>query len=202
MLTYTDLKPGTIIVVDDQPCKVVEYAFSRVQQRKPVVQTKIKNLISGKTTERGFMASDKIQEADISKKAVKFLYIKPVRGQEGNEFWFCEENNPSTRFNLPQSIVGDSYDLIKTNSIVDAVIFSAQSDDKEKQIIGIDLPAKVDLEVIEAPPSIKGNTAQGGNKQVKVETGAIINVPLFINIGDIIKINSATKEYTERVEKA
>jgi elongation factor P len=89
-------------------------------------------------------------------------------------------------------MIGDSADLMKSNLIVDAVVFN-------NRIIGIKMPVKVELKVVEAPPSTKGNTAQGGTKQVKLETGAAINVPLFIKEGDIIRINTETKQYVERV---
>jgi len=188
MLHYNELRPGEYIVVDNQPYVVLEFNFLRMQQRKPVAQTKIKNLISGKVLERTFQQTDKFEEAEIETRPVKFLY-----GHRG-EFWFCEENNPSARFKLEKNLIGNYADLMKPNSEVEAIIFN-------NQIIGIKLPVKVELKVMEAPPSVKGNTAQGGTKQVKLETGAVINVPLFINEGDVVRINTETKDYVERAEK-
>ncbi len=107
----------------------------------------------------------------------------------------CEENNPASRFKLPQEIIGDAADLMKPNSIVDALVFG-------EDIINIDLPIKVELKVVEAPPSFKGNTASGGSKQVKLETGATINVPFFINEGDIVRVNTRERIYVERVTKS
>ena len=104
------------------------------------------------------------------------------------------KDNPTARFKLEENVVGNSIDLIKANSLVNAKIF-------DEKIISIELPIKVELKVVEAPPSTKGNTAQGGNKQVKVETGAMINTPLFVNEGDIIVINTETRQYTERAGK-
>ena len=187
MLIYNELKPGKYIVLEGQPYEVVEYNFLRMQQRKPVAQTKIKNLITGKTMEKTFHQNDKIEEAEIEKRQIKYLY------NHKGEFWFCEVNDSSKRFKLKQNIIDDSGDLLKANTIVEANIFN-------NQIIDINLPIKVELKVVEAPPSIKGDTAQGGTKQVKVETGAIINAPLFINEGDIIRVNTQTKEYVERVK--
>lgn len=188
MLIYNELKPGKCIVLENQPYEVVEYNFLRMQQRKPVAQTKIKNLITGKIMEKTFHQNDKFEEADIEKKPIKYLY------NHRGEFWFCFEKKPSERFKLEKSLIGDSWDLLKANTIVEANIFNDQT-------IGISLPIKVELKVVEAPPSIKGNTAQGGTKQVKVETGATINAPLFINEGDIIRINTQTKEYVDRASK-
>jgi elongation factor P len=188
MLNYNELKPGKYIILDGQPYVVLEFNFLRMQMRKPVAQTKIKNLISGKVIEKTFQQMDKFEEAEIETKTIKFLY------SHKNEFWFCEEKNPSARFKLDENLIGNYTDLMKQNSEIEAIIFN-------NQIIGIKLPIKIELKVIEAPPSTKGNTAQGGTKQVKLETGAVINVPLFINEGDIVKINTETKEYTERAEK-
>ncbi len=201
MLSYNELKPGTYIVLEDKPYVVLEFNFLRMQQRKPAVQTKVKDLISGKVISRTFHPQDSIEEADISRKKVKFLYSN--RG----EFLFCEENNPNARFKLPQEIIGDAADLMKSNTLVDALVFSAPkgrdlASGGGEDIINIDLPIKVELKVTEAPPSFKGDTASGGSKQVKLETGATINVPFFINEGDIVRINTQTREYVERAEKS
>jgi elongation factor P len=189
MFGYNELKPGTYIVLEGKPYVVLEYNFLRMQQRKPAVQTKIKDLATGKVLSRTFHPQDEIEEADISKKKVKFLYFN--RG----EFWFCDENNPSARFKLPQDIIGDAVDFLKPNTLVDALTFG-------DKIINIDLPIKVDLKVIEAPPAFKGDTASGGSKQVKLETGAIINVPFFVNKDDIVRVNTKERAYAERVGKA
>ena len=189
MLSYNELKPGTYIVLGGKPYVVLEYNFLRMQQRKPAVQTKIKDLVAGKVIAKTFHPQDSIEEADISKKKVKFLY-----GHK-EEFWLCPENNPSSRFKLPQEIIGEAADLMKPNSIVDALVFG-------EKIINIDLPIKVDLKVVEAPPSFKGDTASGGTKQVKLETGATINVPFFINEGDIVRVNTRDRNYVERVSKS
>jgi len=189
MLGYNELKPGTYIVLDGKPYVVLEFNFLRMQQRKPAVQTKIKDLVSGKVIARSFHPQDTIEEADISRKKVKFLYVN--RG----EFWFCEKNNPASRFKLPQEIIGAAADLMKQKMLVDALVFG-------EDIINIDLPIKVDLKVIESPPSFKGNTASGGSKQVKLETGATVNVPFFINEGDIVRVNTRERIYVERVTKS
>lgn len=188
MLSYNEIKPGKYIVVEDQPYIVVDFKFLRMQQRKPVAQTKIKNIITGKTVEKTFQPSDKFEEAEIETKPIKYLYSN--RG----ESWFCETDNPSARFKLEESLLASKLDLMKQNSIVDAVLFDGK-------IIEIRLPIKIELKVVEAPPSVKGNTAQGGTKQVKLETGAIVNTPLFINEGDIVVINTESHDYVERVGK-
>lgn len=188
MINYNELKPGTLFILEGQPYEVLEFDFLRMQQRKPVAQTKIKNLITGKVLNRNFQNSESFKEAEIDYKKVKFLY-----GHRG-KFVFCEMENPSARFELPEESIGDQAKFLKPNSPVEVVMF-------EGKIININLPIKMEFKVIEAPPSIKGNTAQGGNKSVKIETGAMINAPLFIEEGDIIRINTQTGEYTERANK-
>jgi elongation factor P len=188
MLDYNEIKPGKYIILDGQPYLVVEFNFVRMQQRRPVASTKIKNLTTGNVIEKTFQQSDKVEEAEIEMRPVKYLY------SHKEEFWFCEADNPAIRFKLLESVVGDYVEMLKPNSIIDAIVFN-------NQVIKIKLPIKIELKIIEAPPATKGNTAQGGSKQVKLETGMIINVPLFINEGDILKINTETKEYIERVEK-
>jgi elongation factor P len=189
MLTYTDLKPGAKIVLDNEPYVVLEYSFVKKQRQKPTVQTKIKNLITGSVAERAFTQSDKIEEADIEIREVKFLYSNK------GEFWFCQADNPRDRFKLEKGVIGKGIEFLKENSIVKAFVFL-------DQIINIELPIKVDLLVVEAPQAVKGNTAQGVTKQVKLETGVFLSAPIFINEGDVVRINTEKGEYTERASKA
>lgn len=189
MLSYNDLKPGIFIVLNGQPFLVLEANFLRMQMRKPVMKAKIKNLFSGSVVERSFQQTDEIEEADIEKIQAKFLYSS--RG----EFWFCAANNPKDRFSLGSDMVGDMGKFLKPNMEISGVKLSGK-------IISIELPIKSDYKVVEAPPAIRGDTAQGGTKSVTIETGAKVNVPLFINEGDIIKVNTGTGDYVERVEKS
>jgi elongation factor P len=165
-----------------------------MQQRRPVMQTKIKNLITGKIVETNFQQSDNFDEAEISKSKVKYLYTRRRPPDGRQEYWFCEENDPSKRFKLDERVIGESGKFLKANTIVDAMLFN---DD----IINITLPVKMEFKIKEAPPSIKGNTASGGTKVVTLENGSTIDAPLFVNAGDVIRVNTQTGEYTERVEK-
>ena len=189
MLDYNDLKPGTIFIFRGEPHQVLEYNFLRKQQRKPVAQTKIKNLINGNVIEQNFHQGETFEEAEILKEKAKFIY------SHRDKFVFCYENNPRERFELNAEQIGANAKFLKPEVIVEAQIFN-------DKVINVILPIKMDFEVIEAPPSIKGNTASGGNKIVTIETGAKITVPLFINTGDIIRVNTQTGEYKERVQKA
>lgn len=188
VLSYNEILPKKYIIVDNEPYIVVESHVFRKQQRKPVNQTKIRNLISGKVIPMTFHVSESVEEADIESRNIKYLY------NNKGEWWFCAANNPKDRFRLTEEQLPDSAKFLKENMEIEAVSFN---DD----VIGIKLPAKVELKVTEAPPSIKGNTATGGTKPVTLETGAVVNAPLFIDIDDIIRVNTETGNYTERVEK-
>jgi len=200
MINYNDLKPGTVFIFDGQPYQVVEFSFLRMQQRKPVAQTKIKNLITGKVISRNFQHTESFAEAEINYREVKFLYNHPDRkssisnGTSRGKFVFCEISDPAKRFEISEEQIGEMAKFLKPNSNIQVMEF-------EDKIVNVLLPIKMELKVIEAPPGIKGNTAQGGVKTVKIETGVLINVPLFIDEGDTIRINTQTGEYTERVEK-
>ncbi len=185
MLAYNEVLQRKFIIYEGQPYEVLDAHIFRMQQRKPVNQTKLKNLITGKVTEVTFHQQDKLEEADLTTKEVKYLYTNK------GEFWFCDVKDPSKRFKLEAALLGDGMKFIKTNSMLDALVF-------EEQIIGIKLPIKVELKVTEAPPAVKGDTAKGGNKQATLETGAVLNVPLFVTEGDTLIINTETGEYVER----
>lgn len=188
MLNYNELKKGTIFVLDGDPYEVLEYEFLRMQQRKPVSKTKIKNLMTGKITEKSFHSSESFDEADIEKKPIKYLY------NNKGEYWFSEINDPSKRFSLKDELVGIPGKFLKANTEVKAVKFG-------ERFVTIEVPIKVDLKVKDAPPGFKGDTATGGSKQITLETGATVNAPLFVNTGDIVRVNTETGEYFERVEK-
>lgn len=189
-LSYNELKIGTIFTKNDDPdpYEVKEYAFIRMQQRKPVAQLKIKNLITGKVLEYAAHQNEDFREAEIDMVPVVFLYHN--RGQ----YWFNEKGNPKNRFFLTDETLGDTGAFLKPNTEVKSFKYG-------EKLINVELPVKMDFKVTEAPPAIKGDTAQGGTKAVTIETGAKVNVPLFINEGDIIKVSTLTGQYVERVEK-
>jgi elongation factor P len=191
MLEYNEITERKYIVFEGEPYEVLSSHVFRKQQRKPVNATKMRNVLTGRIVEHSFHVSDKAEEADISKKEVKYLYTNK------GEYWFAEPNNPSKRFELPAELIGDAGKFLKTNIIVDALLYDDGSEDGK--IIGLKLPIKMELKVTEAHPAVKGNTAQGGTKAVVLETGAEIQVPMFINEGDVVRVNTETGQYTERV---
>lgn len=189
VLSYNEITLKKVIILNNEPYLVVASHVFRKQQRKPVNITKLKSLISGKVVEQTFHQNETAEEADIESRPVEYLYTN--RG----EHWFITPGKPSDRFMLSDTIVGEEIKYLKTKTVVDAVVFN-------EEIIGLKMPIKVELKVTEAMPAVKGNTSSGALKEVTLETGAKMMVPMFINEGDIIKINTEDGQYTERVEKA
>jgi len=192
LLEYSDIRPRKYIIYNNEPYEVLEYHVARTQQRKPQNQTKLRNLLNGRVIPVSFHAAEKVEEAEINKKVAKFMYKDARKGS----LWFCDPKNPSDRFEINADIIGESVKFLKENTEVNLNVF--EYNDEEK-IIGVTLPVKMDFKITDAPPAIKGNTASGGNKFVTIETGAKIAVPLFIEAGETIRVNTETGEYAERV---
>ena len=188
MLTHNDLKKGAQIIVDGQPYEVLSSTHLKKAQRRVVIQTKIRNLINGNVLERNFHQGDVFKEAELSKMQVKFLYT------HREKFFFSEQDNPSKRFELTEEQIGPAMKFLKPNQTLEGVLF-------EGKVVNISLPIKIHLKVQEAPPGIRGDRAQGGTKTAILETGTELQVPLFIQEGDIIEVNTEKEEYARRIEK-
>lgn len=188
-LEYNEITTGKIIVYNNEPCKVLSHLVFRMQQRKPVNQTKLKGLKTGKMIEYSFHQNENVEEADLEKQNVVFVY------EAKGEYIFHEAGNPGNRFPLTEDVIGPGVHFLKPKNEYEAVVFN-------DEIIGINMPIKMQLKVTEAAPAVKGNTATGATKIVTVETGATVNTPLFVNEGDVIEVNTETGEYTARVTKA
>ena len=186
MLAYNEVLPKKLIIVEGEPYEVISAWVFRKQQRKPVNQTKLRNLKTKSQTEMTFHQADKIEEAEVESRPAMFIYEK------NGEWWFHEATDRSKRFQLTEDDIGDSSKYLTANTAVDVRWF-------EGEPIQVKIPIKMDLKVTEAPPNTRGNTAQGGNKVVKLETGASLNVPMFVETGDVVRINTETGEYTERL---
>jgi len=189
VLSYNEILKGSVINYNNEPYEVLSAHIFRMQQRKPVNQTKLRQLVGGKVVEISFHQNETVTEADIGTMQANYLYT--ARG----ESWFAEEGNAKNRFSFSEEVVHDKVQWLTPNSTVEVLTY-------EEKPMTISIPIKVELEVKNAPPAVKGNTVSGGTKLAELSTGAKVNVPLFINPGDIIRINTDTGEYTERVEKA
>lgn len=188
MISISDLKSGTIFILDDEPYEVLEAHHVMLGRGRGHLETKIKNLKTGVVLKKTFRSSDTFKEAEINYQEAKFLYA------HRDLYWFSDPHKPADRFYLNEEQIGEAKKFLKPNSLAKTVIFN-------NQVINIVLPIKMDFKVIEAPPTIKGDTAKGGNKVVTLENGAQITAPLFIEAGDIIRVNTKTGEYVERAKK-
>ncbi len=186
MLNYNDIKPGVAVLVEGEPYVCTWNNIMQKQQRRPVNQTKLRHLIRGNSVEYSFQQSDKLYEAEIESRPAVFIYAR------NGEWFFHDAKDKSTRFSVSEEMVGEAGRFLKGNTEVETNWFDGK-------LFRVRPPIKVELKVTEAPPNTRGNTAQGGNKVVTVETGATINVPMFINEGDVLRINTETGEYVERV---
>lgn len=191
MLEYNEIRERKIILYENEPCEVMESHVARTQQRKPQNQVKLKSLLSGRTWNATFHTSDKAEEVDLTKKDVKYLYSSK------DEFWFADPEDLKNRFKIDSKVIGDSAKFLKTNENVTALVWD---NDDEEQVIKIMLPIKMEFVVKEAPPSIRGNTANGGGKVAILENDYKLTVPFFVEVGDKVIINTETGEYVERIK--
>ena len=189
VLSYNEILKGSVINYNNEPYEVLSAHIFRMQQRKPVNQTELRQLFGGKVVEISFHQNETVTEADIGKMQANYLYTN--RG----ESWFAEEGNAKNRFSFPEEAVHDKVQWLIPNTLVEVLTY-------EDKPMTIKIPVKGELEVKDAPPAVKGNTVSGGTKLIELATGAKVDVPLFINTGDIVRINTDTGLYTERVEKA
>lgn len=189
VLSYNEITLKKVIIWNDEPHLVLATHVFRKQQRKPVNITKLKSLISGRVVEQTFHQNETAEEADIESRPIEFIY------ENKGEYWFITPGKPQDRFALKKDTLGEEIRFLKAKTVIDAIVFN-------DEIIGVKMPIKAILMVKEAAPAVKGNTSSGATKEAILETGASIQVPLFINEGDLIRVNTETGDYAERVEKA
>ncbi|MEA2065084.1 MAG: elongation factor P [Patescibacteria group bacterium] len=185
MLSINEIKLNKTIKINNDPYSVISVQHLKMGRGGAILKTKLKNLINGSVLDYTFKGADKAEEADLTRTKADFLY------REGDDYFFIDQVS-FEQFSFNKNLLGNKTDFLKDGLEVDILNF-------EDNPVAIDLPKKVELKVVEAPPGIKGDTAQGGTKQVVLETGAAINVPLFINTDDIVRVNTETGKYVERV---
>jgi len=172
------------LLYEGQPCQVIWSNRMRTAQRKPVMQTKLKNVITGKVLEYSFKFGEKVEEADVARERASFLYA-----DEAGTHFMNQENFETV--DLPKDVTLEQEPLLKEGEEVQILRFNGNP-------VSIELPIKVDLKVIEAPPGITGNSAGSVTKPVTLETGLIVQAPMFIKEGDVLRIKTDTREYVER----
>lgn len=184
MLSLNEIKIGSIIEVNGEPFVVVKADHHKMGRGGAVLKTKLKNLINGNALERTFQGNDKVEKANTEKKKANFMY----KDVDNANFM---DNETYEQFTIEIDQVADKLAFIKEGTDVDVLYFDGKA-------VAIDPPIKVELLVTSAPPGVKGNSAGNVSKQVELETGETISAPMFINEGDLIRINTETGEYSER----
>lgn len=187
MGNLTDIRVGAVVKVNGMPYLVVYSQFNRKQQRKPVMRTKLKNLMDGNALDKTFLAGESFEFADVEKRKCQYLY----KDTESAEFM---DNDSYEQFKLPVSDLEESLKFLKDDTEVYVTFY-------EGNPIGIQPPIKSILKITETPPGVKGDTATGGTKPATLETGAVVNVPLFLKEGEAIIINTETGEYVGRANE-
>lgn len=194
MLNYNEIKERKYIVLDGNPYEVLDSHVFRKQQRKPVNQTKLRNLITGSVKPHTFHNNDVVEEANLSREDYIYSFSKFNRQTGHDEFWFIKKGDKSHREHIDVSVIEDKIKYLSPNTEVEALIF-------DEKVIGISLPVKMKFKVKSAPPAVKGNSATGANKQITLETGLVINAPIFVTEEDYVVVNTQTNEYVERTSE-
>jgi elongation factor P len=185
MYSTADFRKGLKIELDGKPFTIIEFLHVKPGKGGAFVRTKLKNMITGQVLEKTFRAGEKVAPPNIQEKEMQYLY------QDKGEFCFMDTETFDQVF-LTVEQLKENRPFLKENTNVKVLIYN-------DRIMGIELPNFVDLKIVQTDPGIKGNTVTGGSKPATLESGAAIQVPLFVNIGDIIRVDTRSKEYIERV---
>jgi len=185
MITSGDLRKGITIELDGELYQVLDYHHLKLGRGSAQIRLKLRGIPAGHTIERTFQSSEKFTRARLDSRSMQYLY------NDGGLYYFMDEENYE-QIALNSDQLADVLNYLKEGG-------SLQISSYEGEIVGVELPTAVELEVIETGPGFKGDTASAGNKPATLETGITIQVPLFINTGDVIKVDTRTGSYLERV---
>ncbi|HXJ20430.1 MAG TPA: elongation factor P [Polyangia bacterium] len=190
MATYdtSDIRKGLKIMIDGAPYTVVEFQFVKPGKGAAFTRTKMKNLLTGAVLERNLRSGDKLEGADVETKTMQFLY------GDADSFVFMDTSTYD-QVQIPHETVGDQSAFMPENINVEVLFFNGRA-------VGVTLPNFIEQAVTETDPGFRGDTATGATKPARISTGATVNVPLFINVGDVIKIDTRSGEYLERLSRA
>ena len=184
-ISYSDLKRGTVIELENEPWQVVDWKHTRMQQRAPVLNLKLKNLRTGRSMERNLPGNHRLTLAEVESRQAQYIYADA-------DYYYFMDLTSFDQYPLDSSKIGNSMQFLKEQDHVELIFYNGGP-------ISIELPTFVELKVIDTPPPVKGNTAQGSTKPADLETGLKVNLPFFINIGDVIRVDTRTGDYLERL---
>ncbi len=185
MVTAGDFRNGLTFEDDGNVLQIIEFQHVKPGKGAAFVRTKLRNVITGAVIERTFNPTDKFPTALVERKDMQYLY-------NDGELYYFMDNETFDQIPLNKEKLGDNFKFVKENMVVRMISYKGN-------VFGVEPPMFVELEVTETEPGFKGDTATGASKPATLETGAQIKVPLFVNIGDVLKIDTRTGEYLERV---
>lgn len=185
MISTTDFRSGVRLMVDGEPYYIVEFQHVKPGKGGAFVRTKLKSYLTGNVLDRTFRSGERFEDPDLEEREMQFLYAT------GDEYTFMDTATYE-QFTFEKKQLGENADLLKENMNARILIY-------EHRPIAVDLPIFIELKVVEAEPGVRGDTASGGTKPAVVETGATIKVPLYLEVGTVIKIDTRTRAYVERV---
>jgi elongation factor P len=184
----SDIRKGLKIMMDGAPYVVVEFQFVKPGKGAAFTRTKVKNLLTGAVLERNFRSGEKFEPANVEVKSMQYLY------KEGDSFVFMDTSTYD-QVHIPSETIGEAAAMMPEQLVVEVLFF-------QERAVGVTLPNFIEQQVQETEPGFRGDTATGTTKPARISTGATVNVPLFISVGDIIRIDTRTGEYLERVGRA
>jgi elongation factor P len=185
VISTADFRNGVRLEIDGEPFHIVEFQHVKPGKGGAFVRTKLKSYTSGNVIDRTFRSGERFDEPDLDEREMQFLYAA------GDTYTFMDTKN-FEQFTYEKKQLGENADLLKENMIAKILVY-------EHRPIDVVLPTFIELKVVDSEPGVRGDTASGGTKPAIVETGAVIKVPLYLQIGETIKIDTRTREYVERV---
>lgn len=186
-ITANDLRKGTMVICNGELCQVVDVEFVRPGNWRAMAQTKLRNVKTGAIFQQRYQATEKVDEANVDTRLMQYLY-------ESDNFLHFMDTETYEQMEMDKDLLGDQKKFLVEQMEVYVKIY-------EDSAVGVELPPSVELEVIEAPPNVKGNTASGGSKHVVCAGGHTLTVPMFIESGEIIRVDTRTGDYLERARK-
>ncbi len=186
MIDTSDFRNGLSIILDNEIFTIIEFQHVKPGKGGAFVRTKLKNVKTGATIDKTFRAGERMEQAVLDRKPMQFIYE-----QDGD--YYMMDLDTFEQIPVKRELIGDAVKYLKENEQVTVMTH-------EGTVIGVELPFTVELEVVETDPGVRGDTASGGSKPARLETGAVIQVPFFINVGDRIRVDTRTDAYLERAK--
>ena len=185
MINAGELRKGVTIELDGNIYQIAEYQHVKMQQRQPVIKLKLRDVRTGNLVERNFQSGDKIESVFLEHRPIQYLY-------NDNDLYYFMDTESYEQMVLTATQLGEGLRYLKEEANLEILTCKGEA-------VSVELPTAVELQVSETEPGFKGDRATAGTKPAKVETGFIVHVPLFINIGDVVKVDTRTGEYLEKV---